>query len=192
MKKIAIFASGAGTNAQEIIKYFEKHSIPGIEISLIVSNNPRAGVLEIAAKRNIPTLVIEKDIFFEGNEYVHELLRLDINWIVLAGFLWKVPDNLIDSYPNRIVNIHPALLPKYGGKGMYGKHVHQAVIDNHEKQSGISIHYVDGHYDNGDIIFQATCPVLETDTPDSLAKRVQVLEHEHYPRVIGELVRGKG
>jgi phosphoribosylglycinamide formyltransferase-1 len=191
MKKIAIFASGAGTNALEIINYFELQPTPGIQVSLIVTNNPNAGVLTIASDRKIPSLIIEKDSFFQGKDYVSELRQMDISWIVLAGFLWKIPGSLIEAFPNRIVNIHPALLPKFGGKGMYGKYVHQAVLDRHEKESGITIHYVDGHYDNGDIIFQATCPVHESDTAELLAKRVQALEHEHYPRVIKELVLGK-
>lgn len=188
MKKIAVFASGAGTNAAIIITWFKKHN--NISVSLIVSNKKDAGVLNIAAAHNIPTLIIEKEKFFRGNGYVDELMQSGIELIVLAGFLWKVPDVLINSYRNKIINIHPALLPKYGGKGMYGLRVHQAVIDNKEKESGITIHYVDEYYDNGNIIFQASCPVLETDTVSSLAERVQQLEHQHYPRVIeGILVR---
>jgi phosphoribosylglycinamide formyltransferase-1 len=184
MKKIAIFASGAGSNAAKIIERFQQHET--IQVSLIVSNKAGAGIMKIAEEKNIPTLLINKEKFFEGDGYVAELKENQINLIVLAGFLWKIPGSLIEAYPQRIINIHPALLPKFGGKGMYGRFVHQAVIDNKEKESGITIHYVDGHYDNGDIIFQATCPVLETDTADSLAKRVQGLEHEHYPKVIEE------
>lgn len=185
MNNIAILASGAGSNAQEIIQYF-KHS--QVNIALIITNNPKAGVLNIAAGHNIPTLIIDKDRFFNGDAYVNDLKEKKIELIVLAGFLWKVPDALIAAFPNRIINIHPALLPKYGGKGMYGKFVHQAVLDNKEKESGITIHIVDGHYDNGDIIFQATCPIMENDTADSLAKRVQQLEHEHYPKIIEKLL----
>ncbi len=192
MKKIAVFASGAGTNANEIIDHFHDpgstHGHPEAEITLIVSNKSHAGVLRIAAERQIPTLIIEREKFFHGNGYADELKDKGIDLIVLAGFLWKIPDSLIDAFPRRIINIHPALLPKYGGRGMYGQHVHQAVLDNKEKESGITIHYVDGHYDNGDIIFQARCPVLENDTVDSLAKRVQVLEHDYYPKVVGKLV----
>jgi phosphoribosylglycinamide formyltransferase-1 len=186
MKKIAIFASGAGSNAAKIIKRFQQHET--IQVSLIVSNKKGAGILQIADENNIPSLIINKEKFFEGDGYVAELKEKQIDLIVLAGFLWKIPDSLVKAFPNRIINIHPALLPKFGGKGMYGRFVHQAVIDNKEKESGITIHYVDGHYDNGDIIFQATCPVLENDTADSLAKRVQLLEHEHYPKEIESLL----
>jgi phosphoribosylglycinamide formyltransferase 1 len=201
MKKIAVFASGAGSNAQKIIDLFNKDPTPnpspgergaGFPIAkavLIISNKPEAGVLKIAAKENIPTLIIEKDKFFRGDAYVDELKAAGIDFIVLAGFLWKVPAALIAAYPNKIVNIHPALLPKYGGKGMYGHHVHQAVIDNKETESGITIHYVDEKYDHGAIIFQATCPVLVTDTADSLAQRIHQLEHTHYARVIQELLQ---
>ena len=159
---------------------------PSVKVALIVCNNPGAGVLKIADKENIPALVIEKEKFFRGNAYADELKEKHIDFIVLAGFLWKIPSALIKAYPNRIINIHPALLPKYGGKGMYGNNVHAAVIAAGEKESGITIHYVDEHYDNGDIIFQAKCPVLPGDTPDSLAQRIHKLEHEHYPKVIEE------
>lgn len=186
MKKIAVFASGAGSNAQKIIDHF-RHS-DKTAVALIVCNKPGAGVLTIAAKENIPSLLIEKEKFFRGGAYTDELKGAGIDFIVLAGFLWKVPSALIKAYPQKIVNIHPALLPKYGGKGMYGQHVHQAVIDNKEKESGITIHYVDEQYDHGDTIFQATCPVLETDTADALAQRVHQLEHRHYPKVIEGLL----
>jgi len=186
MKKIAIFASGTGSNAAKIIERFQPNET--IRVSLIVSNKTRAGILQIAEENRIPTLIIDKEKFFEGDGYIAELKEKEIDLIVLAGFLWKIPDSLIKAFPQRIINIHPALLPKYGGKGMYGRFVHQAVIDNEEKETGITIHYVDGHYDNGDVIFQATCPVLENDTADSLAKRVQLLEHEHYPVILKEIV----
>ncbi|MEO6612694.1 MAG: phosphoribosylglycinamide formyltransferase [Chitinophagaceae bacterium] len=200
MKKIAVFASGAGTNTATIIDHFstspsqppspmEREGLtPTVEIALIVCNNPKAGVLSIAAQKNIPSLVIDKERFFRGDAYLSLLKENEIDLIVLAGFLWKIPDSLIKEFPRRIINIHPALLPKFGGKGMYGDHVHNAVITNNEKQSGITIHYVDEHYDNGDIIFQAACPVTGSDTPGSLAKRIRQLEQEHYPRVIGELL----
>jgi formyltetrahydrofolate-dependent phosphoribosylglycinamide formyltransferase len=186
-KQIAIFASGTGTNAQKIIDHFRAH--PFIKVAMIASNNPTAAVLNIAAKENIPSLIIEKEKFFRGNAYVDELKKNRIDFIVLAGFLWKIPVALLKAYPQKIINIHPALLPKYGGKGMYGSKVHEAVLANKEKESGISIHYVDEVYDHGKIIFQAKCSVLETDTPDSLAQRVHALEHEHYPRVIEDLVK---
>lgn len=183
---IAIYASGAGSNAQKIIEHFRNSET--VNVALIVCNKPAAGVLSIAARENIPSLLIEKDRFSRGDAYLVELHQYHIDFIVLAGFLWKVPDTLIRAYPNRIINIHPALLPAYGGKGMYGHHVHTAVIAAGEKESGITIHYVDGHYDNGDIIFQAKCPVEPNDNPDDLASRIHALEHEHYPRVIEKLV----
>ncbi len=191
MHKIAIFASGTGSNAKEIIEYFN-HSKQGTRaatIALVVCNKPEAGVNTIAEKNNIPVLIIEKEKFFEGNGYVDELKEQGIDFIVLAGFLWKIPSSLLKAFHNRIINIHPALLPKYGGKGMYGQRVHQAVVDNKEKESGITIHYVDDVYDNGDIIFQINCPVMNDDTPESLAQRIQQLEHEHYPRIIEKVVK---
>jgi formyltetrahydrofolate-dependent phosphoribosylglycinamide formyltransferase len=184
--RIAIFASGAGSNAQKIIDHFKNND--HIKIALVVCNKPGAGVLSIAAKENIPSLLIDKEKFFRGNACVEELKENGIGFIVLAGFLWKLPGQLINAYPGKIINIHPALLPNYGGKGMYGHFVHEAVINAGEKESGITIHYVDGHYDNGDIIFQARCPVLENDSPASLAARIHQLEHEHYPRVIESIL----
>jgi len=186
VKKIAIFASGAGSNAATIIEKLSNNN--NIEVAVVVSNNDDAGVLKIASHYNIPTLIINKEIFFRGNAYVNELKDLGIEFIILAGFLWKIPVALINAYTGRIINIHPALLPKYGGKGMYGLNVHQAVIDNKEKETGITIHYVDEQYDHGNIIFQATCHVLKDDSSISLAKRVQELEHEHYPIIIEELL----
>jgi phosphoribosylglycinamide formyltransferase 1 len=196
MKKIAIFASGAGSNAQKIIEYFHQSNDPlkknnhtPVEVALIVSNKTTAGVLWIAEKEGIPTLIIDKERFFKGDGYIPELKAKEIDFIVLAGFLWKIPQALIDTYRNRIINIHPALLPKYGGKGMYGSFVHEAVLNAKEAESGITIHYVDEHYDNGDIIFQAQCPVHPFDTPEMLAERIHALEHKHYPSVIEELVK---
>lgn len=186
MTHIAIFASGAGSNAHQIIRHFAQSK--KARISLIVCNKPGAGILQIAEKEDIPTLLIEKEPFFQGDAYVPELQKKGIDLIILAGFLWKIPPVLIRAYPDRIVNIHPALLPKYGGKGMYGRHVHQAVIENKEAESGISIHYVDELYDHGSVIFQASCPVLPGDTPETLAKRVQGLEHAHFPKVIEGLL----
>lgn len=187
---MAVFASGAGSNAQKIIDHF-RHS-DSVRVSLIVSNKPEAGVLRIAAHEKIPTLLIEKEKFFRGNAYTEELKQLGIDWVILAGFLWKIPSALIEAFPRRILNIHPALLPRYGGKGMYGGFVHQAVIEQGEKESGITIHYVDEHYDHGDIIFQANCPVYPDDTPDQLAERIHRLEHAHYPKVIEELLTSRG
>jgi len=184
--RIAIFASGAGSNAKKIIDHFRGSDY--IKIALIACNNPYAGVLKIAAIENIPTLIIEKEKFLRGNAYLDELKDKQIGFIVLAGFLWKIPDALLKAYPVQIINIHPALLPKYGGKGMYGNNVHETVIAAREKESGITIHYVDEHYDNGDIILQVKCPVLENDTPDSLADRIHKLEHEYYPKAIEKLL----
>jgi formyltetrahydrofolate-dependent phosphoribosylglycinamide formyltransferase len=184
---IALFASGAGSNAQKIIDYFRHSS--SVSVALIVCNKPGAGVISIAEKEKIPVLQIDKEKFFRGDAYTNELVKQHIHFIVLAGFLWKVPQLLLKTYRNRIINIHPALLPKYGGKGMYGSNVHQAVIDAKEKESGITIHYVDEVYDHGDTIFQARCEVYETDTPQSLAQRIHHLEHQHYPEQIEKLLR---
>ena len=190
MKKIAVFASGAGTNAARIIAHFRHHTTIGM--ALIVCNKPEAGVLKIAEKENIPSLIIDKEKFFRSDAYIKELIEKEIDLIVLAGFLWKIPSAFIKAFPEKIINIHPALLPKYGGKGMYGQMVHQAVIDNKETESGITIHYVDEVYDHGDTIFQATCPVFESDTADSLAQRVAILEQEYYSQVIERLLLGIG
>jgi len=184
--RIAIFASGAGSNAQKIIDHFRSGEIA--TVALILASKAGAGILDIASKENIPALILEKDRFFRGDGYVEELKKRDIGFIVLAGFLWKIPVNLIRAYPGRMVNIHPALLPKYGGKGMYGAHVHEAVIAAGEKESGISIHYVDELYDHGEIIFQARCAVTESDTASSLAEKIHQLEHAHFPKVIESLL----
>lgn len=186
-KSIAILASGTGSNAQQIINYFRNNS--SVCVSLIICNNPAAGVLKIAEKEKIPSLLVEKKKFFSADAYRKELQELQVDLLVLAGFLWKIPSVLIKAFPQKIINIHPALLPKYGGKGMYGHHVHEVVIAAGEKESGITIHYVDELYDHGKIIFQARCPVYEDDTANSLAQRVHQLEHEHYPRIIEGLLK---
>lgn len=183
---IAIFASGTGSNASKIIQHFKQH--PYIRIALIVSNKTDAGVLTIARNNQLPTLVLEKDKFFYKDGYTMELQHKNINFIVLAGFLWKIPSSLIKVYPNKIINIHPALLPGYGGKGMYGHFVHEAVINAKEKQSGITIHFVDEKYDHGSTIFQATCDIEEFDTPETLAQKIQILEHRHFPEVIEKIL----
>jgi formyltetrahydrofolate-dependent phosphoribosylglycinamide formyltransferase len=183
---IAIFASGAGSNAQKIIDHFRNHS--SIKISLIVCNKPGAGVLSISEREKIPFLLIEKEKFFRGDGYVPELKEKNIDFIVLAGFLWKIPSALIKAYTRKIINIHPALLPKYGGKGMYGHFVHEAVIASGDKESGITIHYVDEIYDHGKIIFQDKCIVLPTDTAESLAQKIHELEHKNFPAVIEKLL----
>lgn len=185
-KHLIIFASGAGSNAQQIINHFRNSATA--KPVLIVCNKAGAGVITIAEKENIPVLLIEKERFFKGDAYLSELKNADADLLILAGFLWKIPQALIDAYPRRIINIHPALLPKYGGKGMYGPYVHEAVLNSGEVQSGITIHYVDEHYDNGDIIFQTACPVLEGDSPQTLAQRIHQLEHLHYPLVLDKII----
>jgi formyltetrahydrofolate-dependent phosphoribosylglycinamide formyltransferase len=182
MKRIAIFASGTGSNAQKILAHFQSSN--KIEVALIVSNKTNAGVLNFAKEYSTPTLIIEREKFLKGDGYVPELQAAGIDWIILAGFLWKIPPILINQWGKRIINIHPALLPKYGGKGMYGEAVHRAVLAANEKESGITIHYVDEQYDHGATIFQATCPVLPTDLVDNLAEKIHALEHLHYPVVI--------
>ncbi|MBS1656155.1 MAG: phosphoribosylglycinamide formyltransferase, partial [Bacteroidetes bacterium] len=182
MKNIAIFASGAGSNAQKIIDHFRNS--PSVKIALIICNKADAGVLQIAEKENIPSVIIEKERFFRGDSYLPVLKENNIGLLVLAGFLWKVPVLLVKEYPGRILNIHPALLPKYGGKGMYGHFVHEAVLAAGEKESGITIHFVDEQYDHGATILQATCPVFENDSPETLAERIHLLEHANYPGAI--------
>jgi len=188
-KRIAIFASGAGTNAANIIGYFRQKQTA--EVVLIVCNNMQAGVLKIAADNLIPSLLIQKEKFFKGDAYLPELKNAGADFIVLAGFLWKVPSAIINAYRNNIINIHPALLPKYGGKGMYGDFVHAAVLSAKEKESGITIHFVDEYYDNGKPVFQVTCPVYENDTTQTLAKRIHELEYAYFPKVIEELIEKK-
>lgn len=186
MQSIAIFASGAGSNARQIIQHFKHHT--QIRVSLIVCNKPGAGVITIAEQEGIPLLLINREEFFHGDAYVPFLQKNHINYIILAGFLWKIPPALIEAFSGKIVNIHPALLPRYGGKGMYGQHVHEAVLASGDRESGISIHYVDELYDHGQLIFQARCPVEPGDSPQSLAEKIHHLEHHHYPRVIEELI----
>ena len=188
MKQIAIFASGAGSNAARIIGHFRHH--PTISVGLVVCNKPGAGVLNVAEKVEIPVLLIEKERFFRGNGYVDELRSRGIDFIVLAGFLWKVPSVLVRAYPGKIINIHPALLPKYGGKGMYGRHVHEAVVAAGEKETGITIHYVDEIYDHGKVVFQASVEVDPLDTPEMVAEKVHRLEYEHFPEIIERVVGG--
>ena len=186
-KRIAIFASGSGSNAQKIAEYFKGH--PTIEVALVVSNKADAGVLDIAKSFGIETYVIpSKAEFTQTETLLQELYVSQIDFIVLAGFLWLIPEYLIEAYPSRIVNIHPALLPKYGGKGMHGMHVHQAVVAAGEVESGITIHYVDKVYDNGEHLFQATVPVEPGDTPEVVQQKVLVLEHTNFAQVIEKLL----
>jgi phosphoribosylglycinamide formyltransferase-1 len=184
---VAIFASGAGSNAQKIIERFAGSSY--IKISLIVCNKKGAGVISIAEKEHIPVLLIDKEQFLNGDAYIEALKHNAIDFIVLAGFLWKIPSKLIAAYPNKIINIHPALLPKYGGKGMYGHFVHEAVVTAKDPESGITIHYVDEQYDHGNVIFQATCAIDPADTADMVAKKVLTLEHLHFPRIVEETIQ---
>jgi phosphoribosylglycinamide formyltransferase-1 len=185
-KNIAIFASGSGTNAENIAQYFKGHA--GINVSLVLSNKPDAYVLERARILGIPSVVFDRHQFYETDSVLNTLWNNSIDIIVLAGFLWLVPSNILRAYPDRIVNIHPALLPRYGGKGMYGTKVHQAVKDSGDAVTGISIHFVNERYDEGQVIFQATCPVNHDDTPESIARKVHMLEYEHFPKQIEILV----
>lgn len=188
MHKLIIFASGAGSNAQAIIDYFKANG--KARVALIVCNKPNAGVLGIAAREGIPTLLIDKTTFGQP-DMVQQMAAVNPSLVVLAGFLWKIPDTIIAAFRGKIINIHPALLPKYGGKGMYGGHVHNAVIASNEKESGITIHHVDEVYDNGATIVQAHCPVLPGDTPDTLTARIHQLEHFYFPRAIEFLLGNK-
>jgi phosphoribosylglycinamide formyltransferase-1 len=182
MQKVALFASGSGSNAENIVRYFLNNE--AVSFPLIVSNKKDAYVHERAKQLEIPSYTFKKE-GFENGEVLRLLREAGIDFIVLAGFLLKVPENLLKAYPDKIINIHPALLPKFGGKGMYGSHVHEAVVANKETESGITIHYVNENYDEGQIIFQAKCEVLPTDSPDDVAAKVHALEYEHFPRVIG-------
>jgi len=184
--KIAIFASGNGTNAQRISEYFEK--VQQIKVSLILTNNKDAFVIERAKQLNIPCIIFAKSEMEQSDILLKKLKDNNIDWIVLAGFLLKIPEYLIRAYPNHIINIHPALLPKYGGKGMYGEKVHYAVIANKEAESGITIHYVNEVYDEGEIIFQVKTSIEKHDTPETLAKKIHKLEYEFFPKVIKDVI----
>ncbi|RGU76130.1 phosphoribosylglycinamide formyltransferase [Odoribacter splanchnicus] len=186
MKKIAIFASGSGSNAENIIQYFAQK--PQFCVKSVFCNVPDAYVLERAKKYRIPTFVFNREEFRNPDKVFRQLQEQEIDFIVLAGFLWLMPSFITAAWPNKIVNIHPALLPAYGGKGMYGHYVHEAVIAAGEKESGITIHYVNDHYDQGAIIFQAKCPVLPTDTPDDLAARIHELEYRYFPEIIEKTI----
>lgn len=182
MKRLAIFASGGGTNADRICNFFSNHE--EIKIELLLCNKPDVGAWAVAEKHRLPSTLIEKERFFRGDSYLPLLQTYKIDWLILAGFLWRVPAQLVSAYPQKILNIHPALLPKYGGKGMYGSNVHEAVIAANDNLSGITIHYVDEQYDHGTHLLQATCPVLLTDTVSSLSARIHALEYRYYPQVI--------
>lgn len=185
MKRLAVFVSGGGTNLQRIAEYFAPNS--NVEIACVVSNNKDAFANQRAKNLGIPLLLVDRP-YFTSDTFVGRMKSLDIDLIVLAGFLWLIPQRLIEAFPNKIINIHPALLPKYGGKGFYGHHVHEAVVAAHEKESGITVHYVNEHYDSGNIIFQAKVALSETDTPDDVAAKIHVLEQENFPLVIEKLL----
>lgn len=183
---IAILASGSGSNAENIIRYFENNT----DIHFfIISNKQDAFVHQRAENLTVPSVTFSAKQFRETDDVLSFLQEKNIDFIVLAGFLLKVPDNIINAFPNKTINIHPALLPKFGGKGMYGNHVHEAVVAAGEKQSGITIHYVNEHYDGGEIIFQAACEVLPTDSAADVAQKIHLLEYEHFPKVIENILQ---
>lgn len=186
MKRLAIFVSGSGTNMERIGQHFSRH--PEIQLALVVCSNPKAAALQRAEKLGVETVVIDKNRLRESGNLLKLLYEKQIDWLILAGFLWLIPTELVRAFPKRILNIHPALLPAYGGKGMYGEKVHQAVIQNREQQSGITIHYVNNNYDEGDIVFQQSLTLAPNETPESLAQRIHQLEYKHYPEVIERLV----
>ena len=187
MTNIAIFASGSGSNAENIVNYFA--SKQDINVVMIISNRSDAYVHERAKNLNIPSFTFKKSDFDDGTAVLNKMADYEIDFIVLAGFLLKVPHSIMESFPNCIINIHPALLPKYGGKGMYGNNVHNAVKNAGEKETGITIHYINENYDEGDIIYQAMCEVADLDTPQDIANKVQNLEQMHFPKIIEEIVR---
>ncbi|WP_372802109.1 phosphoribosylglycinamide formyltransferase [Lutibacter sp.] len=189
MKRIAIFASGSGTNAENIIKYFNNHKT--ISVDLVLSNNKEAKVLERANRLGISSVTFDKDDFIFSDKILN-LLKEKADFIILAGFLWKIPISIINAFPNKILNIHPALLPKYGGKGMYGMHVHNAVVKNNERESGITIHFVNENYDEGAIIFQKRFEVLSTDTAENVAEKIHELEYRYFPEIIEKVLLKNG
>ncbi len=185
MKRIAIFASGSGTNAENIVSYFKNSST--INVVLILTNNPSAKVLERAQKLNIPSKIFNKNDLNESDEFLQFLIS-EVDYIILAGFLWLLPMRIVQKFPNRIINIHPALLPKYGGKGMFGMKIHQAVIENQEKETGITIHFVNESYDDGAIVFQKSIKLDENDTPEMVAAKIHELEYKYFPTVIESII----
>lgn len=182
MKRVAIFASGKGTNAEKIIEKCREN------IALIVCNNPNAGVVDVAKKYNVPFIILNKETFFKTENLIFDLQKYRVDFIVLAGFLWMIPAYLIKHFPKKIINLHPAMLPKFGGKGMYGMSVHKAVINAGEKESGITIHYVNENYDEGEIILQVKCEINPGDSPEILSRKIQMLEHKHFPGIVKKMI----
>jgi phosphoribosylglycinamide formyltransferase-1 len=185
MTRIAIFASGSGTNAEEIIKYFQKSD--NIRVSKVYSNKKEAGVFARCERFNVPCVWFSREAFYDSSRVLHDV-QLHADFVVLAGFLWKIPQDFVSAFPSKMVNIHPALLPKYGGKGMYGMNVHKAVKANNETETGITIHFVNEHYDEGGIIFQAKTQLTSEDSPEDIANKIHALEYAHFPRVIEETI----
>lgn len=188
-KKIILFASGSGSNVEKICEYFEKQE--NVSVELLICNNLKAKVLLKARKYDINSLIIDQESFYNSSIVLKKILNIQPRLIVLAGFLWKIPKNLIKSFPNKIINIHPALLPKFGGKGMYGMNIHNAVIDKKEKKSGITIHYVNQNYDEGDIIFQKTIDIKKNETSKELSLRILKQEHEFFPKIIHKILKNE-
>jgi len=186
MKRVVIFASGSGSNAENLIRFFQNRD--NVSVIQVLTNNPRAKVLERCKRLKISALSFNRIAFFETSDVLNLLKVSRPDLIVLAGFLWKVPENILHEFPNKIINIHPALLPKYGGKGMYGMHVHEAVVKNQETETGISIHYVNENYDEGAIIFQTKCEVNPTDDAEKVAAKIHELEMEHFPKVVESIL----
>jgi len=188
MKKIAVFASGTGSNALNIINYFGEND--SIKVTVVLCNKPDAPVIEKAKKAGVKTFLFGKEQFYDSDIVYNYLKEIEVDVIVLAGFLWLIPDKIVKAYPFKILNIHPAILPSYGGKGMYGSRVHEAVINSGDKESGITIHFVNSNYDEGNIIHQSKCKIEENDTAETLALRIHELEHRYYPEVIEKVALG--
>lgn len=187
MKRIVIFASGSGTNAENLIKFF--HNRDNASVIQVLTNNPHAKVLERAKNLSVSALSFNRVAFSKTDDVLNILKAAQPDLIILAGFLWKFPEHILQHFPNKVINIHPALLPKYGGKGMYGMHVHEAVVANNETETGITIHYVNENYDEGAIIFQAKCSVESSDTAEAVAAKIHELEMEHFPKVVEDLLK---
>ena len=186
MKRIVIFASGSGTNAENLIKFF--HNRENASVIQVLTNNPHAKVIDRCNKLKTSCLSFNRTAFYKTDHVLDILKNTNPDLIVLAGFLWKFPETILNAFPDKVINVHPALLPKYGGKGMYGMHVHEAVVTNKEKETGITIHYVNEHYDEGAIIFQAKCDVLESDSAKDVAAKIHELEMEHFPKIVNSLL----